>query len=294
MGDAKIRLGQIDEAGKSYKHSLQIRQQLAATQRKNAQTQRDLAVSHEKMGRMALNTAKLGEAKHSFEKSLTLRVALYHANPTHDAQRDLAIAYKDFGDLELAQGRANESLAAYSKALNILTNLSPFSSHARRDLAVIYNKMGDIRSATGDYPQAATNYGKAITLIAGLLRVGTTDNDRALNTRYLAELYATKAWANLLGQHPKEAVIAAERAVKADPSQTWIKVNLAHAYCFVGQWEKAEVIYLENRRVPISGGQSFADVVRADFATFRARKLVSPELDIEMKRIERLLGVKTL
>ncbi|BCM92613.1 hypothetical protein IAD21_04495 [Abditibacteriota bacterium] len=294
VGDAQYRVGHLDEAHKAYARSLDLRQTLAPKGSFNPQAQRDLAVSYEKIGRMAMNNNDLKEAKPSFERSLAIRVALSHANPTPEAQRDVAIAYKDWGDLQLLQAQSDEALSAYTKSLNILTNLSPFSSQARRDLSVIYNKMGDIRSALGDHLQAATAYSKAITLVAALVRAAPTAKDRALNTKYLAELYATLAWSNLLGKRPQDAVIAAGRALKADPSQTWIKANLAHGYCFVGQWEKAEVIYLENRRQPISGNQTFADVVRADFATFRQRKLVTPTLDKEMQRIERLLAQNTL
>ncbi len=296
IGDAQFLGNQAAQALDSYQKSLAIRETLASNGNalSSTQSQRDLAVSLEKIGVLQLLGGKIGDAQNALGKSLDLRVRLLHQNPTPEAQRDLAIAWKNMGDLRLAQNKAKEALDFDARAAKILTDLSPFSSQARRDLAVIFNKMADVYVAQNDYARAIASYQQGVTTIAELVRSAANERDRTVNTQYLAQVYGALAWAQLLAHRPQDAVVSASRGLQTDASQRWIKVNLAHAYLLSGQNDKAEVLYLENRRVQISAGKTFAQTALDDFKAFRDKKLLSPAQDKEAARIAQLLTQNTL
>ncbi|MFO1372790.1 MAG: hypothetical protein U1F42_10500, partial [Candidatus Competibacteraceae bacterium] len=101
----------------------------------------------------------------------------------------------------------------------------------------------------------------------------------------LAESLGNLAYTELFARRPREAIAAASRSLKIDPSQVWIRTNLAHGYLFDNQYEKALAIYTENKDIKLTDGRTFAEAVLADFKELRAKGLDHPN----MAKIERLL-----
>jgi hypothetical protein len=62
-----------------------------------------------------------------------------------------------------------------------------------------------------------------------------------------ADYYLNLGWYQLFHRKPREAIAASLKALELSPNDTGIKTNLAHAYLFDNQFEKAKVIYLENK-----------------------------------------------
>ena len=61
------------------------------------------------------------------------------------------------------------------------------------------------------------------------------------------EALGSLAWAEVLNNHPRDAVLHARAAVQRDPAQIWLKVNLLHAYLFANQIDRARETYRDNR-----------------------------------------------
>src|SRR5205823_3149240 len=81
-----------EEASNAYRHSLDIRERLAAADRSNTQWQRDLSISDEKVGDMLNAQGKLDEALKSYRDSLVIRERLAAADRSNtEWQRDLSI-----------------------------------------------------------------------------------------------------------------------------------------------------------------------------------------------------------
>ena len=296
IGDAQLLANNAAQAQDAYQKSLAIRQTLAANanDKSSTRSQRDLAVIYERIGVLQLSNAKIADAETALVKSLDLRIALFHRNATPEAKRDLAVGWKNLGDLRLKQNKADDALRCDAKALAILSDLSPFSSQARRDLAEIHNIMADAYVAQNDYERAIASYQQCVSVVAELIRNAANPRDRASDTLYLARVYGALSWAQLLAKRPQDAVVSASRGLQTDATQTWIKVDLAHSFLLSGQNDKAEVLYLENRRVKISDDKTFAQVALDDFKTFHDKGLLSPTQEKETQRIAQLMAQKTL
>jgi hypothetical protein len=85
----------------------------------------------------------------------------------------------------------------------------------------------------------------------------------------------------------KEALAAGDMAVarKTDDSPEPARMNLAHAYLFNGQFEKAKAIYVKYFGKAFADGRRWNDELRGDFKSLRAAGHDHPDL----KKIERLL-----
>jgi tetratricopeptide (TPR) repeat protein len=92
---------------------LAIRKTLAAADPSNADKQRDLSVSYERLGDVLVAEGKLGEARKSFEDALAIRKTLAAADPSNaDKQRDLSVSYWKSANIAVAQGRFDEAQTA--------------------------------------------------------------------------------------------------------------------------------------------------------------------------------------
>jgi hypothetical protein len=68
-----------------------------------------------------------------------------------------------------------------------------------------------------------------------------------------------------------------------------IKTNLAHAYLFDNQFDKAKAIYLENKDAKLDDERSFSQAVLDDFEELEQAGITHPD----MARIKALLTSKT-
>jgi tetratricopeptide (TPR) repeat protein len=75
----------VQEAVDSYRKALDIRERLAASDPTDAQAQRDLSVSYNKLGDVSLQTGAVQDAVDSYRKALDIRERLAASDPT-DAQ----------------------------------------------------------------------------------------------------------------------------------------------------------------------------------------------------------------
>ena len=132
----------------SYQSALAIRQALADQDPSNAEVQRDLSVSYNKIGNIEQRQGRLEEALQSYQSALAIAQALARQDPRNaQARRDLSISYIKIGDIEQRQGRLEEALQNYQSDLAIaqaLADQDPSNAEARRDLSVSYVRMAAV------------------------------------------------------------------------------------------------------------------------------------------------------
>jgi hypothetical protein len=103
----------------------------------------------------------------------------------------------------------------------------------------------------------------------------------------LVQAYGHAGWHALLGGRNKESLQHSETALELDSSRTWVKVNLGHAYLFLGRAGEARKIYIEVKDVNRTddGKRKYAHEIRDDFALFRKLGIGVPAMDAVAKDI---------
>jgi tetratricopeptide (TPR) repeat protein len=144
--------------------------------------------------------------------------------------------------------------------------------------------MGDIVAVRSSYEQLFKAEARWADVVRRELAAGTTDKHSDL-----VQALGIAGWHALLGNQPLEAARLSEEALKLDSSQTWINVNLGHAYLFLGRVDDAKKIYAATKDVPrgTEGNRKFADDIKDDFNLFRKLQISLSD----MNRIESDLGI---
>jgi tetratricopeptide (TPR) repeat protein len=125
LGDVLVAQGKLDEALKSYRDSLAIRERLAASDRSNTGWQRDLSLSYIRVGDVLVAQGKLDEALKSYRDSLAIAERLAASDRSNTGwQRDLAVSYGRIGNILVAQGKLDEALKSYRDSLAIFERLA--------------------------------------------------------------------------------------------------------------------------------------------------------------------------
>jgi uncharacterized protein YecT (DUF1311 family) len=100
------------------------------------------------------------------------------------------------------------------------------------------------------------------------------------------EYYSELGWYQLFNRKPRESIAASLKALELSPDDALlIKGNLAHAYLFDNQFDKAKAIYLENRDAKIDDERSFRQAVLDDFKEFEEAGITHSDV----KKIKALL-----
>jgi uncharacterized protein YecT (DUF1311 family) len=104
------------------------------------------------------------------------------------------------------------------------------------------------------------------------------------------EYYTELGWYQLFNRKRLEAIAASLKALELSPDDSvLIKGNLAHAYLFDNQFDKAEALYLENRDAKIDDERTFRQAVLDDFKELEQAGISHPD----MEKIKALLSAKT-
>ena len=99
------------------------------------------------------------------------------------------------------------------------------------------------------------------------------------------------AWYYLFNRNPREAIAACLKALELSPhNAAMIKVTLAHSYLFDNQFDKAKVIYLENKNARLRDDErTFSRAVLDDFKELKEAGVTHPD----MEKIKALLTTET-
>jgi tetratricopeptide (TPR) repeat protein len=145
--------GNLQGALGSYKADLAIAERLAAADPGNAGWQRDLSVSHNKIGDVLIEQGNLPAALEAFQASLAISQRLASTDPGNAGwQRDVAVSNERIGDMHARQGRAAEAIAAFERALAAYQGLldrHPEDVQSRVFSVVPLWRLGDLKGRKG-------------------------------------------------------------------------------------------------------------------------------------------------
>jgi hypothetical protein len=92
--------GDLAAARDRYQAGLDIAARLAAADPANSEWQRDLSVSHDKLGDVAVAAGDLAAARTAYQASLDIRLRLAAADPANSGwQRNLSVIRQKIADL---------------------------------------------------------------------------------------------------------------------------------------------------------------------------------------------------
>ncbi len=136
--------GRLAEALAEYQAGQDILQTLVARDPDNTDWQRDLAVSHNKVGSKYEAQGRLAEALAEYQAGQDIMQTLVARDPDNTGwQRDSAVSYNNVGDVCQGQGQLAAALAEYQAYQGIMQTLvarDPDNTDWQRDLAVSHNK----------------------------------------------------------------------------------------------------------------------------------------------------------
>ena len=139
--------GDMERARKSAMTALSLGRGLADHNRDNPKWQRDIAVTLNRLGSIALSSSELAEALKADEEALGIMQRLSKQDPTNAMwQQELAISLSGIGDVKSQTGDARSALAAYEEGLAIIRRLSqhdPTNLTLQREIAVRLNETGE-------------------------------------------------------------------------------------------------------------------------------------------------------
>jgi hypothetical protein len=114
----------------------------------NAGWQRDLSVSHEKVGDLAVAAGDLPAARDAYTASLAIAQRLADADPGNAGwQRDLSVSWMSIGSIAMSAGDLAAARPAYEVGLTIstrLTALDPSNAQWRNDLQWVRQRLDDL------------------------------------------------------------------------------------------------------------------------------------------------------
>ena len=97
-----------------------IRERLAARDPANTEWQRDLSVSHNKIGDVKVAQGDLPGALAAYAAGMAIPRRLAARDPANtEWQRDLSVSHEKIGDVQVPQGDLAGALSSYRKALGI-------------------------------------------------------------------------------------------------------------------------------------------------------------------------------
>lgn len=167
VGEAHLQLGDLAEAEKAFRRSLEISERIAPQAADAATAARDVAFGYEKLGDVCLAREESDAAKIAFDKSRELFLFALSKKPSDSVlQRDFAVSLSKLGNVRTQLGDAAGAAAAYEESLSQLRSLldAPKSPASKRDLSVALNKLGAARQLEKDFEAAAKAFTESLQL----------------------------------------------------------------------------------------------------------------------------------
>lgn len=172
IGDLERAGGRPLKAKAAYEEALAIAEALAAETPESLEWQRDLSVSHQKLGMLAADAGNTAVARRHFETSRAIRERLVMLAPDDPTREwDLAGILDRLGELALVNddlAGAMREFAVLEAIMRRLTAIEPDNLDWRRDLAVALQKLGGTASRAGDTAAAREHLENAIDLLTEL------------------------------------------------------------------------------------------------------------------------------
>ena len=194
--DTYLAAGDLRDAATAAAQGLDILRKLAAQNPGNAEAQRDVSVSLEKVGNTRQQQGDLAAALGAYQESLDIRRKLAAQNPdSPQPQRDVSVGLNHLGNVKQQQGDLAAALDAYQESLDIRRKLAAQDTddaQPQRDVSVSLDDLGDVKLRRGDLSGAAAAYQESLNIYRRLAALDPGDaqlqRDVSLSLQELGEV----------------------------------------------------------------------------------------------------------
>lgn len=217
QGDVLRAQGDLAGAQAAYRESLAVSRRLAEADPSNAVLQRDLGMSHSKVGNVLRDQGDLVGAQEAYREALAVMRRLAEADPSNAGrQRDFGVSQGKVGDVLHDQGDPDGALEAYRDARVVIRRLveaDPSKALWRRDLGTSQERIGDMLRDQGDPAGALEAYGEALAVRR---RLAKSDPSNAVWQRDLSFILTRLAQFHEQQGAQTEALPLAEESLEID------------------------------------------------------------------------------
>jgi serine/threonine protein kinase len=178
----EVQSSAISLAEQFFERAHQMAKNVAEKFPDDGESQRDLALSFDKLGALRMRLGETQAALEAYSGSLKVREPLAAADRNNvQAQRNLSISHDGMAAVRMQLGDSQAALKAYSRSLEIRQSLAAADRNdtkAQRDLSIALDGIGDVRIQLGD-SQAALQAHNSSLEIRQLLAAADKDNTQA-------------------------------------------------------------------------------------------------------------------
>ena len=248
IGDLHMRLGDLSAAMESFRRGAASAKSRLQANADDLIAQRDLSVSHERIGNVLKAQDDTPGALAAYRAGLTIREALAVRDPANTQwQRDLSVSHNKIGDVLVSQGDEPGALAAYRTGLTIAEALAvsdPANTEWQRDLSVSHDRIGNVLKAQGDEPGSMAAYRTALAIREALTVRDPTNTqwqrDLSVSRNKIGDMLQARGDAPgaLAAYHA--GLVIAEALAARDPANTQWQIDVAFSCARLGTLAHAQ------------------------------------------------------
>lgn len=200
-----------------------------------AESERDLATAHSKVGEASLAGGDSLPALVAFKAASTILAKLAAQDPANRAwQRDRSDILERIGDVRVAQGDWLGALEAFQASLDIARAFAardPSDSSWEHKVFYSHDRIGDIRVAQGDLPGALEAFQDSLDIIRRLTKKDPSNEfwqrERAVSYSKLGEIRVAQGSLARAIEDLKNSHAILEMLAAAEPADSKYQLDLA-------------------------------------------------------------------
>lgn len=176
------------------------------------------------------------------------------------------------------QNDLNGALKLYIQARDIAAELVKYDGDfdAQYSQGVLSRNIASIKADLGHYYYGLQDAEESIAILGDLY---AKDPVFQKKPDELAFAYETLSYLQTFNGLPKEAIASAKKGLEINPNQVWLKLDLAHAYLFNGDYDSAADLYIKHKDTAMEKGKTFKDYVLDDFKRLKEAKVTHPDME---------------
>ena len=241
-GDTAREQSTLGDAAREFDGAQEFANRLSRIDSNNSLWRRDLAVSHERLGNLALARGKLDDAARMYGESLAITMkSVTMQSSNSDRERDLSVAHERLGNVWVLQGKLEDAARSYAESLAIAKKLAtqnPRDSEGQRDLSISHHKLGNVWFAQGKIEDAARAYAEGLVIAKQLALDKPGDNETQRDLSISHDVNG-KVWVELgkldTAAHSfAESLEIRKSLLRIDPSNTEWQRDLSVSYSRLG------------------------------------------------------------